>query len=69
MTYRPIDERPWKCLKCGQVLGVVKRNSRRIRQLYVTNVVLTGGELPIARVQAVVCASYVSNALYHFSSS
>jgi hypothetical protein len=69
MSDKPIDEKPLKCLKCGQVLGVVKGNSSRIRQLHVTNVVLTGGEFPIARVQAVVCPCYVSNALYHFSSS
>lgn len=35
-------EKPWKCPACGAELGRVIRNSSRIRQLHVGNVVLTG---------------------------
>lgn len=33
---------PWKCRNCGEVLGYVHRNSSRIHELYVGNVILSG---------------------------
>jgi len=43
ITYAP---RPWTCNGCGNVLGVVMRNTKRVRSLYVFYICKTMRTMP-----------------------
>lgn len=43
LTY---DPRPWRCAKCHQVLGVVMRDTNRIRRLWVFILCLRDSQMP-----------------------